>query len=78
MAYLIGTVIEKTVGFRATKEVEVDGIDVAEHAESAYEFAPTGGGGGGFALAGVRCTKGGRARSGRGSRYPRRSPVNVF
>ena len=51
-AYLIGMAIHKTIGFRTTQEVEVDGIDVAEHAESAYEFAPTGGGGA-FAMAGV-------------------------
>jgi len=58
VAWLIGTAIEKTIGFRATQEVEVDGIDVAEHAESAYEFAPTGGGGGGaFAMAGVGAPK---------------------
>jgi Amt family ammonium transporter len=56
VAWLIGTAIEKTIGFRATQEVEVDGIDVAEHAESAYEFAPTGGGGG-FAMAGVGAPK---------------------
>jgi Amt family ammonium transporter len=57
VAFLIGTVIEKTIGFRTTQEVEVDGIDVAEHAESAYEFAPTGGGGGAFAMAGVGAPK---------------------
>jgi ammonium transporter, Amt family len=59
MAYLIGMAIEKTIGFRTTQEVEVDGIDVAEHAESAYEFAPTGGGGGAFAMAGVGAPKAG-------------------
>jgi ammonium transporter, Amt family len=58
VAWLIGMAIEKTIGFRTTQEVEVDGIDVAEHAESAYEFAPTGGGGGGaFAMAGVGAPK---------------------
>jgi ammonium transporter, Amt family len=53
LALIIGFVIEKTVGFRATPEAEVEGIDVAEHAESGYEFSPTGGSGGAFALAGV-------------------------
>jgi Amt family ammonium transporter len=57
IAYLLGWIIDKTVGFRTTKEVEVDGIDVAEHAESAYDFAPTGGAGGAFALAGVGAPK---------------------
>ncbi len=57
LAYAIGMVIHKTIGFRTTQEVEVEGIDVAEHAESAYEFAPAGGGGGAFAMAGVSAPK---------------------
>jgi Amt family ammonium transporter len=52
VAYILGTVINKTIGFRVTPEVEVDGIDLAEHAESGYEFSPSAGGGA-FALAGV-------------------------
>jgi Amt family ammonium transporter len=55
-AFAIGWVVNKTIGFRATQESEVDGIDVAEHAESAYEFSTTGGGGA-FALAGVGGSK---------------------
>jgi Amt family ammonium transporter len=54
VAWLLGTAIQKTIGFRATPEAEVDGIDVAEHAESAYEFSSSGGA---FALAGVGATK---------------------
>ncbi len=54
LAYVIGWVIQKTVGFRATTEAEVEGIDIAEHAESGYDLSPAGGGGAGaFALAGV-------------------------
>jgi Amt family ammonium transporter len=54
IAYAIGWAINKTIGFRVTPEVEVEGIDVAEHAESAYDFVPAGStGGGGFALAGI-------------------------
>jgi Amt family ammonium transporter len=53
IAWLLGTLIQKTIGFRATPEAEVEGIDVAEHAESGYEFSPSGGGAGAFALAGV-------------------------
>src|SRR5262249_8468338 len=53
LAWLIGFVIEKTIGFRVSADAEVDGIDTAEHAESAYDFAPTTGAGGAFALAGV-------------------------
>ncbi|WP_434743207.1 ammonium transporter [Micromonospora sp. SH-82] len=52
VAYVIGLVIEKTIGFRVSPEAEVEGIDNAEHAESAYEFGTTGGGGA-FAAAGI-------------------------
>jgi ammonium transporter, Amt family len=52
----LGFAIEKTIGFRVKPEVEIDGIDVAEHAESAYEFGPTSAGAGGFALAGMHTT----------------------
>src|SRR5215467_11623663 len=53
VAFAIGWVIEKTMGFRVAREVEVDGIDVAEHAESAYELASSTSGGGAFAMAGI-------------------------
>ena len=55
VAYALGFVIDKTIGFRISAEAEVDGIDVAEHAESAYDLSPaTGGGAGGaFAMAGI-------------------------
>ncbi|TCB96152.1 ammonium transporter [Micromonospora zingiberis] len=55
VAYIIGFAIEKTIGFRASAEAEVEGIDNAEHAESAYEFSSTGGGGA-FAAAGIAPT----------------------
>jgi Amt family ammonium transporter len=53
LAYVIGFIIKKTIGLRADREAEIEGIDNAEHAESAYDFAPATGGGGAFALAGV-------------------------
>ncbi len=54
VAYVIAKVVDKTVGFRASTEAEVEGIDIAEHAESGYDFTPTGGSSGGaFALAGI-------------------------
>ena len=37
VTYVIGLVIDKTIGFRVDEEVEVSGIDQAEHLESAYE-----------------------------------------
>jgi ammonium transporter, Amt family len=42
-AFIIGWIINKTIGFRVSEEAELTGIDEAEHAETAYEFAgPTG------------------------------------
>jgi Amt family ammonium transporter len=35
---IIGYAIEKTVGFRVKKDAEVEGIDLYEHAETAYEM----------------------------------------
>ncbi len=54
IAFVLAKVIDKTIGFRASKEAEIDGIDVAEHAESAYDLSPSAGSGGGaFAMAGL-------------------------
>jgi Amt family ammonium transporter len=41
--YIIGTIIQKTMGFRITEEEEVTGIDTVVHAESAYDFTSLGG-----------------------------------
>jgi ammonium transporter, Amt family len=51
LALVLGLAIEKTIGFRTKRDAEIEGIDVAEHAESAYDFATSTGGG--FALAGI-------------------------
>jgi ammonium transporter, Amt family len=37
--FIIGFLIKVTMGFRLDEEAEVNGIDEAEHAESAYEFS---------------------------------------
>ncbi|MFG2166683.1 ammonium transporter [Micromonospora chersina] len=59
VAYALGFVIDKTIGFRISAEAEVDGIDVAEHAESAYDLSPStgGSGGGAFAMAGIGASR---------------------
>jgi ammonium transporter, Amt family len=54
MAWIIGKIIDKTIGFRISADDEVSGIDVAVHAESAYDLAPSHGVG---ALASVGATK---------------------
>jgi Amt family ammonium transporter len=46
LTFIIGWVIKKLGGFRVSVEDEVSGIDEAQHAESAYDFTGTGGGGG--------------------------------
>ncbi|WP_240460409.1 ammonium transporter [Arthrobacter pascens] len=38
MTAVIGIAIHKTIGFRVSHEDEVAGVDVSEHAETAYEF----------------------------------------
>jgi ammonium transporter, Amt family len=38
IAWIIGKVIDKTMGFRLDEEDEVTGIDLAEHAETAYDL----------------------------------------
>ncbi len=42
---IIGYAIEKTIGFRVKKDAEVEGIDLNEHAETAYEMTSSSRGG---------------------------------
>ncbi|MCK2242436.1 MULTISPECIES: ammonium transporter [unclassified Crossiella] len=56
LSLLIAFLVKVTVGFRVDPEAEVEGIDEAEHAESAYEFATFGGRGGAFKSAGTSTT----------------------
>ncbi len=45
---IIGFALEKTIGFRVSRDEELEGVDLTEHAESAYELdGVTGGGYGG-------------------------------
>jgi ammonium transporter, Amt family len=52
----IGYLIKATMGFRLSRDEEIEGIDVVAHAESAYEFESRGGGMGSGTLA-ARVTK---------------------
>jgi nitrogen regulatory protein P-II 1 len=45
MAFLLGKLIDQTIGFRISTDDEVAGIDLAEPAESGYELGPVTGGG---------------------------------
>jgi Amt family ammonium transporter len=45
VTFIIGTLIKMTIGLRIAEDAEVSGIDLAEHAESAYVLGESGGGG---------------------------------
>ncbi|MHA7238499.1 ammonium transporter [Arthrobacter sp. TMS1-12-1] len=45
MTAIIGLAIHKTIGFRISPDDEVSGVDLTEHAETAYEFGGLGVGG---------------------------------
>ena len=45
LTFIIGYLIKVTMGFRVSEDVEVSGVDLEEHAESAYELGDSGGGG---------------------------------
>ncbi|MGO4258297.1 ammonium transporter [Marmoricola sp. RAF53] len=47
---IIALAIKYTIGWRITEEEEVDGIDFAEHGETAYDLASSGGFGGGTSV----------------------------
>jgi ammonium transporter, Amt family len=45
MAWSIGMLIDKTMGFRVTPDVETEGVDIHQHAEVGYDFSAAGPGG---------------------------------
>lgn len=45
LTLVIGLAIHRTIGFRVSEEQEVNGVDLSEHAETAYEFGGLGVGG---------------------------------
>jgi Amt family ammonium transporter len=45
MTLIIGFAIEKTIGLRVSRDSEVEGVDLNEHAETAYELASSSRGG---------------------------------
>ena len=38
--WLIATAIQKTIGFRVNRNLELEGLDTTQHAESAYDINP--------------------------------------
>lgn len=45
MTLIIGLAVHKTIGFRVSEDEEISGVDLSEHAETAYEFGGLGTGG---------------------------------
>lgn len=58
VAVLIALAVRALIGLRADAEAEVAGIDIAEHAESAYDLSPAAGSGSGGAYAMASLTPG--------------------
>jgi Amt family ammonium transporter len=54
IAVVLALILKAVKVFRVDSDTEVSGIDVGEHAESAYDFSPTTGSGGAFAMAGIK------------------------
>ncbi|MBN1093558.1 ammonium transporter [Blastococcus sp. TML/M2B] len=52
VTWIIGTAIQRTIGFRISEDEEITGIDTVVHAESGYDFASLGSSGSTAPLAG--------------------------
>jgi Amt family ammonium transporter len=68
VTYVLGLLIQKTIGFRVTEEDEISGIDSVVHAETAYDLASLGGGGGTTLVAQAHAQTQQLARNTEGSR----------
>jgi Amt family ammonium transporter len=55
IAALLAYILKSVKVLRVSEDAEVGGIDIADHGETAYDFTPSGGSGGGgaFAMAGL-------------------------
>jgi Amt family ammonium transporter len=56
LTYVIGLLLEKTVGFRISREEELEGVDSIEHAETGYDLTPIGSIGRGVSFGGTHST----------------------
>ncbi len=54
VALVLGFLLDKTIGFRVSRDAELEGIDLTEHAETAYEFEGLAGGGFGGATTALK------------------------
>jgi Amt family ammonium transporter len=53
VAAILALILKAVKVLRVTEEAEIGGIDISDHGETPYDFTPSGGSGGGFALAGL-------------------------
>ena len=53
VAFILASILKAVKLGRVDTDAEVGGIDIADHGETAYDFTPSGGGGGAFAMAGL-------------------------
>ena len=44
IAFILGKLIDKSIGFRVTEDEEIEGVDSSQHAESGYEIGSVAGG----------------------------------
>ena len=53
VAAILALILKAAKALRVDEDAEVGGIDIADHGETAYDFSPSGGSGGAFAMAGL-------------------------
>jgi Amt family ammonium transporter len=57
IAAILAFILKSVKALRVNEDAEVGGIDIADHGETAYDFTPSGGSGGGaFSMAGITPT----------------------
>jgi Amt family ammonium transporter len=57
VAAILALILKSVKSLRVSEDAEVGGIDIADHGETAYDFTPAGGSGGGaFSMAGIAPT----------------------
>jgi ammonium transporter, Amt family len=49
VTYILGQIVDKTIGFRISRDDELQGVDETTHAETAYDNTSVGGGSGSYA-----------------------------
>ena len=63
VTYLIGLILQKTIGFRVDSDEELRGVDQTEHAETAYDLTPIGALGRGLSFGGTHTDAGSASKN---------------